>query len=98
MVPLAAARTMDWARMKDLLVVVEVLGPSTVRPDRFTKRLEYQRQQIPLYWIVDSDERCVEVWTPDATAPAFELEQLTWHPPGAARPFELTLAELFRPL
>jgi Uma2 family endonuclease len=53
-----------------------VLSPSTARPDRFTKRLEYQRQQIPLYWIVDSDERCVEVWTP-AAAPAFELEQLT---------------------
>ena len=97
-VPLADARTMDWARMKDMLVAVEVLSPSTARPDRFTKRLEYQRQQIPLYWIVDSDERCVEVWTPDAAAPAFELEQLTWHPAGAARPFELTLAELFRPL
>lgn len=97
-VPLPEARTMDWARMKDLLLVVEVLSPSTARADRFTKRLEYQRQQIPLYWIVDSDQHRVEVWTPAATAPVFEPKRLTWHPAGAVAPFELTLAELFQPL
>ncbi len=83
-VPLEQARTMDWSRMKDLLLVVEVLSPATARADRFTKHLEYQRQQISLYWIVDFDQHRVEVWTPDAAAPGFELERLTWHPAGAA--------------
>jgi Uma2 family endonuclease len=97
-VPLEQARTLDWARIHDLLLVVEVLSPSSARADRFTKRLEYQRERIPVYWIVDADRQCVEVWAPDASAPAFELERLTWHPAGAARPFVLSLAELFRPL
>jgi Uma2 family endonuclease len=58
--------------MKDLILAVEVLSPSSTRADRFTKRIEYQRQRVPAYWIVDADERVVEVWTPDDTAPRFE--------------------------
>ncbi len=49
------ARTLDWAQMKTLLLVIEVLSPSTARNDRFTKRRLYQEQDIPLYWIVDAD-------------------------------------------
>jgi Uma2 family endonuclease len=97
-VPLEQARTLDWAQITELLLVAEVLSPSSRRADRFTKRLEYQRERIPVYWIVDADRQCVEVWAPDASAPAFELERLTWHPAGATRPFVLPLAELFRPL
>src|SRR5439155_3899174 len=52
-VPLDEARTLDWARMKTLLLAVEVLSPSTARADRFTKRRLYQEQRIPTYWIVD---------------------------------------------
>jgi Uma2 family endonuclease len=97
-VPLAQARTLDWAQIKDLLLVVEVLSPSSRRADRFTKRLEYQRQGIPLYWLVDPDEHQVEIWTPADLFPVFEREQLVWQPAGAAAPFSLSLAELFRPL
>ena len=52
--------------MKDLLLVIEVLGPSTLRYDRFTKRRPYQERRIPSYWAVDGEERWVEVWTPAA--------------------------------
>jgi Uma2 family endonuclease len=97
-VPMDQARTLDWARMTDLLLVAEVLSPSSRRADRFTKRLEYQRQHVPLYWIVDPDEQLVEVWTPDDSMPRFERERLVWHPAGASTPFKLELPQLFKPI
>ena len=97
-VPLEQARSLDWSRIEDLLLVAEVLSPSTARADRFTKRIEYQRRRVPVYWIVDPDERRVEVWAPDDTTPRFERERLRWHPAGATRPFELDLQTLFRPI
>ena len=97
-VPLDEARTLDWAQMKTLLLAVEVLSPSTARADRFTKRRLYQEQRIPTYWIVDCEERAVELWTPDALFPTVERSELRWHPAGAATPCVIALEELFRPL
>ncbi len=97
-VPLEQARSLDWSRIQELLLVAEVLSPSSARADRFTKRIEYQRRRVPVYWIVDPDERRVEVWEPDDVAPRFEREQLLWHPAGAMRPLELDLRALFRPI
>ena len=97
-VPLEQARTLDWAKMTDLLLVAEVLSPSTRRADRFTKRLEYQRREVPVYWIVDPDEQQVEVWTPADTFPQFERDRLTWHPPGTAVGWALEFSRLFAPL
>ncbi len=97
-VPLEQARTLEWARMKNLLLVAEVLSPSSMRADRFTKRVEYQRQGMPVYWVVDADERRVEIWRPGDTFPRFEQERLLWHPEGATQPFGLPLADLFAPL
>lgn len=96
--PLEEARTLEWARMKTLLLVIEILSPSSRRADRFTKRVEYQRQNIPCYWVVDPDERQVEIWSPADSRPVVERERLVWSPAGAARPFELSLEELFRPI
>ena len=92
------ARTLDWTRMRTLLLVAEVLSPSTSKGDRLLKRLRYREAGVPLYWVVDGDERMVEIWTPTDDFPAFERERLEWHPPGARQPFALSLAELFRPL
>lgn len=97
-VPLAEARTLKWAHMQHLLLVVEVLSPASKRGDRFAKRRLYQEQGIPLYWIVDGEDRMVEVWTPAMTFPRVERERLAWHPAGATRPFNLELSELFRPI
>jgi Uma2 family endonuclease len=96
-VPLEQARTWDWSQMKDLLLVAEVLSPSSARADRFTKRLEYQRQGVPVYWVIDADEHLVECWTPSVMFPTVQRDRLSWHPAGASKPFELPLAELFRP-
>jgi Uma2 family endonuclease len=97
-VDLAEARTLDWGRMKTLLLAVEVLSPSTARADRFTKRRLYQEVGVPTYWIVDPERRCVEVWTPDATFPAVEWAEVTWQPAGATEPLVVSLGELFKPI
>lgn len=97
-VDLEEARALEWARMQTLLLVVEVLSPSTARYDRFSKRRLYQEVGVGRYWIVDPAARSVEVWTPGDTFPATEESRLTWHPAGASEPFALELADVFRPL
>ena len=96
--PLDQVRTLDWRMVKDLLLVIEVLSPTSTRADRFTKRRLYQERGIPAYWVVDGDQRVVEVWTPDARLPTVERERVVWHPADAAKPFTLELQELFRPI
>jgi Uma2 family endonuclease len=96
--PLAQVRTLDWASVRDLLLVVEVLSPSSARGDRFAKRRLYQEQGVPQYWIVDGDEQLIEVWTPESHTPVIERTRAIWHPPGARTAFGLELGELFRPI
>jgi Uma2 family endonuclease len=97
-VPPDEARTLTWSRMQTLLLVAEVLSPSSTRADRFVKRLRYREAAVPLYWVVDGDEHAVEVWTPADDFPAVERERLLWNPAGASAPFSLNLPDLFRPL
>jgi len=97
-VDIAQARTLDWARFQRLLLIAEVLSPSSARSDRFVKRRRYQEAAVPAYWIVDGDTRAVEVWTPDMRVPTMERERLVWHPGEARTPFTLELSELFRPV
>jgi len=92
------ARTEEWSDIKTLLLVVEVLSPGTARQDRFTKRRLYQEVGVPLYWIVDPDQKAIEEWTPEARFPTVERNRVAWHPEGAAEPFELDLEELFKPI
>jgi Uma2 family endonuclease len=97
-VPTGEARTLTWSRMRTLLLVAEVLSPSSLEGDRFLKRLRYREAGVPLYWVVDGDKRSVEVWTPRDDFPAVEREQLVWAPAGADAPFTLGLEELFQPI
>ena len=95
---LSEVRTLDWSQVQHLLLAVEVLSPSSVRADRFTKRRLYQEVQVPTYWVVDAEAREVEVWTPEDTFPTVERERLTWHPAGAGEAFVLELGELLEPI
>lgn len=97
-VPLDQARTLQWSEIRRLLLVAEVLSPSSARADRFTKRRWYQEAGVPLYWLVDGDTHAVEVWTPAQRFPAIERDRLRWEPAGAMQPLVLELAELFRPI
>jgi len=58
----------EWRRVmqhglpiRELLLAIEVLSPSSGRHDRVRKRPLYQRH-VPDYWIVDNDARLVERW------------------------------------
>lgn len=72
--------------------------PATARHDRFTKRRLYQEVGIPLYWIVEPDEKLVELWTPGDRFPTIERETVTWSTEAAEAPFVLDLGELFGPI
>ncbi len=89
---------MEWAKMQNLLLTIEVLSPTTARYDRHTKRRLYQEVGIPVYWIVDPDEKMVEVLTPAAQFPTVERERVTWKPGGMSDEFVLDLEGLFKPI
>ncbi|MBV9881077.1 MAG: Uma2 family endonuclease [Gemmatirosa sp.] len=91
----AARAADDWAVIRHLLLAVEILSPSTARRDRFAKRRLYQQQGVPLYWVLDADDRSAAVWTPEAELPQVERERLVWHPAGASTSFTVALAALY---
>lgn len=88
-------RTWKWSDIRTFYLVVEVLSPSSVRADRFAKRRLYQEQGIAEYWVVDSEQRSVEVWTPDAHFPCIEREQLVWRHPLLEESCTVDLRKLF---
>jgi Uma2 family endonuclease len=71
---------LDWSDITSLMLVVEVLSPSTAQYDRRLKRLRYQRADVPEYWIVDLDGRVVERWRAEDTRPEIVTERLRWSP------------------
>jgi Uma2 family endonuclease len=88
----------DWSGVQTLYLVAEILSPSSLRADRFTKRGLYQEQGISPYWVIDIENRQVEVWTPAALFPVVERESLVWRHPHAKTECVVELAELFRPI
>ena len=91
-------RTLTWSRVQTLLLVAEVLSPSSGRADRFLKRVRYREAGVPLYWVVDADDHSVEIWTPRDDFPAVERDRLHWQHDRTSEPFELSLSHLFRPV
>lgn len=97
-VPLDEARTLAWPRIRTLLLAAEILSPGSARADRFTKRRLYQEVGVALYWLIDPDDATAEIWTPVDQLPVTERERLVWSAPAASQAFEITLAELLRPM
>jgi len=89
------ARIMQSEDIRDLLLVIEVLSPSTARVDRGRKREFYQRAGVHEYWIVDHGARLVERWRPSDARPEILSGTLRWHPEGANEPLEIDLPALF---
>ena len=85
----------EWSDIRTLHLVIEALSPSTARADRFTKRRLFQEQRIPEYWIVDIEQRQVEIWTPDAMLPTVERECLTWRHPELHATSVIELEKIF---
>ena len=91
----ALLQTGRWTDVTTLFLVVEILSPSTAHHDRTLKRPEYQAFGVPEYWIVDGDQRQVEVWTPDAQAPVTLRDQLVWRHPALGTDCVIDLGRLF---
>jgi Uma2 family endonuclease len=89
-------RPKNWEDIRGLLLVVEVLSPSTARADRSVKRRRFQRAGVPEYWIVDVDARLIERWRPSDERPEIITDRLIWQPEKAAAPFLLDLPEFFK--
>jgi Uma2 family endonuclease len=93
--------TMEWRRVaadglpvRELLLAVEVLSPSSSRHDRVRKRPLYQRH-VPDYWIVDLDARLFERWAPSDERPELLTDTLVWHPMDATAPFTMDVSSYF---
>ena len=52
-----------WTDVTALLLVIEIVSPSTAHYDHQLKRLRYQRAGVPEYWIVDLQHERIEVLT-----------------------------------
>jgi Uma2 family endonuclease len=85
----------SWKEIRSLLLVVEVLSPSTARADRQVKRRRYQRHGVPEYWIVDLDARLVECWRPSDERPEILAERLEWHAATKVSPLLIDLPKVF---
>ena len=79
-------------------LVVEVVSPSTEARDRGIKLERYRRYGVAEYWMVDPDEKTVEVWklAEGANEPAVlgEADTLRWEPAGGTT-LQISLGELF---
>jgi Uma2 family endonuclease len=84
----------DGPPIRQLLLAVEVLSPSSSRHDRVRERPLYQRN-VPNYWLIDLDARLFEHWTPGDDRPALVTDTLVWQPDGAATPFALHVQAYF---
>lgn len=86
----------EWAGIRTLHLAVEVLSPSSVRADRFTKRVLYQQQGVAACWVVDIEQALIEVWTPGALFPVTERERVRWRHPEADTECVIEIAALLR--
>lgn len=74
--------------------MIEVISPTSATADRVAKRRLYQKQRIPEYWVVDIDQRQIEVWTADAHFPVIERERLVWRHPRLDQGCAVDVAQL----
>lgn len=80
-------------------LIVEVVSPSTAARDRGAKLERYRLYGVPEYWVVDPDERTVEVWRlaegADQPLSLGVVDALTWTPAPGGPALEIDLRELF---
>jgi Uma2 family endonuclease len=95
-VPLVGGRPpRHFDAVRHLLLVVEVLSPSSGRADRVVKRTLYRDEHVDEYWIVDLDSRTIERSTPSLARPEILDARLEWLPTGAASPLAVDLTKYF---
>jgi Uma2 family endonuclease len=94
-VPLVEGRApRAWTDVRELILALEVLSPSTSRVDRGEKRRIYLDERVPEYWIVHPESRLVERCRPDHPA-EFTDTALIWEPVADVPARSIDLEELF---
>jgi Uma2 family endonuclease len=93
--PDSGARVEDWSGVRSLVLVVEILSPSTAHHDRVVKRDYFMRNDVGEYWIVDLDGRLVERWRRGDVHPEILSDELLWQPVETIDPFILNLPDFF---
>ena len=81
--------------IRELLLAVEVLSPSSARADRVKKRALYRDERVAEYWVVDLDARTFERSTPADSRVEVAAASLEWHPAGASAPLIIDLERYF---
>lgn len=80
-------------------LVIEITSPDTAARDRGAKLDRYRFFGVPEYWVVDPDERTVEVWDLAAGDPEPRTfrgsDTVRWSPAKDAPTLEVPLPELF---
>lgn len=94
--PVDGKRPKEWVDISTLLLVVEIVSPSSALNDRMIKRTLYQRVGIPDYWIVDLSARRVERWRPSDARAEVCTGSISWRPFGSSAPLVLDLPAFFR--
>jgi Uma2 family endonuclease len=82
-------------RLSDLLIVLEVVSPSSARADHHVRRVAYLEAGVPEYWIVDPDAQHVERWRPNDDRPEIVAERIEWRTAGMDHSLVIALPELF---
>lgn len=88
-------RTGDWRDLRTLSLAIEVVSPSSARADRGVKRRWYQEQRVAEYWVVDIDQRQIEIWAPDARVSVIARETVHWRHPAIAKECSIDVRRLF---
>lgn len=81
--------------MRELLLTVEVISPSSARADRHIRRVAYLEGGVPEYWIVDPKKRHIERWRTGDTLPEIVTGEIMFQVPGIDLPLIISLPELF---
>lgn len=90
-----ARRPRHFDEVRRLLLIVEVLSPTTARADRVAKRVLFREEGVAEYWVVDLDARTVERSTPADPRVEIVADRLEWVVAGASTPLVIDLPSYF---
>jgi Uma2 family endonuclease len=82
-------------------LVIEILSDSTAKRDRGIKRERYAAYGVPEYWITDTDEKAIEVYSltrGDLRRVQVETDFLRWRPVPGGPELVIDVPHLLRPV
>jgi Uma2 family endonuclease len=86
--------TVEWAEVTEHWLAVEVLSRSSRMYDRLYKRDAYFALGVPQVWLVDIDDRSVEIWR-SRTEHEVVRDVIRWPVPTTDLVVTIQLAEVF---